>query len=392
MPRRSHRKSRAGCSECKRRHIKCDELRPACGNCSISSRVCSFLASKPSLPVAGEGSRTSPSPGLPLQSDASPFQSHQSSPISPSCEPLAIQDANMTHMRLFHHCVNSDFDLPPQSENPEKSLSRSMIIEAALSYPFLMNEMLAFAALHLAHLEPAKARFYKHHAVGLQTHALSMFNREMTKVTRENGIAILLFTWLITLHTLYETAESTDTYGFLDRFVHYMQLHRGVRSVTAEAWQIMIESKIGYMLQEASKVVEYANSGSQTAELNTCIQDSHTLSDGEKVTCKDALERIQWFLSRIDGAEMEDPSLVTTFLSLISWPVIIDADFLRLVSERTPEALLVLSYYAIPLHQCRSVWVVRLAGKLLFESVRLHLDTKWHKWLDWPAEIMDSLS
>ncbi|KAI0138110.1 hypothetical protein F4776DRAFT_79265 [Hypoxylon sp. NC0597] len=390
MPRRSHRKSRAGCSECKRRHIKCDELRPACGNCSISSRDCSFLASKPSFPVAGEGLATPPA-NFPLQSDAS-ASSYQSSPISPSCEPLAIQDANMTHMRLFHHCVNSDFDLPPSSEDPEKSHSPSMIVEAALSYPFLMNEMLAFAALHLAHLEPAKARFYKHHAVGLQTHALSIFNREMTKVTRENCIAILMFTWFMTLHTLNETTESADTYGFLDRFVHYMQLHRGVRAVTAEAWHMMIESKMGFVLQEAEKIIEYTNSGAQTAELKTCIQESDTLSDGEKATCKDAVERIQWFLSRIDGTEMSDPSLVTTFLSLISWPVIIEADFLRLVSERTPEALLVLSYYAIPLYLCRNIWVVGPAGQLLFESVRLHLDVNWHKWLDWPAEMMNSLA
>ncbi|KAI1140853.1 hypothetical protein F5Y05DRAFT_289225 [Hypoxylon sp. FL0543] len=387
MPRRSHRKSRAGCSECKRRHIKCDENRPACGNCSIISRDCSFLASKPNLPTVGEGSA---SPLLPLQSDASPSP-HQPSPVSPGCEFSTIQDTNMTHMKLFHHCVHTDFDLPPSSENPDKSFSSALIIEAALSYPFLMNEMLAFAALHLAHLEPAKAHLYKHHAVGLQTHALSQFNQEMTRVTRENGIAILVFAWFMTLHTLHDTMESAEPYGFLDRFLHYMQLHRGVRAVTASAWNMMIESKMGFVLQEASKVIENLRSGPQTAELKNCIQESSTLRDEEKSTCKDALERIQWFLSRIDGTEAKDPSLVITFLSLISWPVIIDADFLRLVSERTPEALLVLSYYAIPLYLCRKVWVVGHAGQLLFQSVRLHLDEKWHKWLEWPAEMLGTL-
>lgn len=288
--------------------------------------------------------------------------------------------------------MNSDFDLPPSSENPDKSLSPSMVVDAALSYPFLMNEMLAFAALHLAHIEPSKAGFYKHHAVGLQTHALSLFNREMIKVTRENGIAVLIFTWFMTRHTLRETTEEPDPYGFLDRFLYYMQVHRGVRAVTAEAWLMMLESKIGFVLLEGAKVVQYTHPGPQTAELAKYIQGSDTLSDNDKATCKDALERVQWFLSRIDGGETKDPSPGATYLSLIAWPAVIEGDFLRLVSERIPEALLVLAYYAIPLHLCRNIWVVGPAGQLLLQSVRLHLDEKWHKWLDWPAEMLDSLS
>ncbi|KAI0835409.1 hypothetical protein F5Y06DRAFT_276157 [Hypoxylon sp. FL0890] len=298
----------------------------------------------------------------------------------------------MTHMRLFHHSVSTDFDLPPSSDDPEKSLSSSMIAETAVSYPFLMNEMLAFAALHLAHLEPTEAQFYKHHAVGLQTHALSQFNRELTKVTRENCVAILMFTWFMTLHTLCETTESDDVYGYLDRFIHYMQLHRGIRAVTAEAWQMMLESKMGFVLQQGTRIVERREPGPHTAELKNHIQSLEGLSDDEKATYTDALERIQWFLTRVDGTQAVDSSQATTFLSLLSWPVIINADFLRLASERTPEAMLVLAYYAILLHTCREVWVIGSAGQLLIRSVRLHLDEKWHKWLDWPEEMMGTLS
>ncbi|KAH6972030.1 hypothetical protein BKA56DRAFT_593564, partial [Ilyonectria sp. MPI-CAGE-AT-0026] len=39
-PRRSHRKSRNGCRVCKSRHMKCDETRPACINCSVTGRHC----------------------------------------------------------------------------------------------------------------------------------------------------------------------------------------------------------------------------------------------------------------------------------------------------------------------------------------------------------------
>ncbi|KAI1392405.1 uncharacterized protein F4822DRAFT_128590 [Hypoxylon trugodes] len=376
-PRRTHRKSRAGCSECKSRHIKCDETRPACRNCSISWRNCSFLLSQPKLPIGRDA----------VQSDASPA-SQQSSETSPSC---TIQEANMTQLELFRHAViKGDFDLPPAPEESVRMAPPSVAIETAMSYPFLMNEVLAFAALHLSHIKPEKAQFYKHHAVGLQTHALGIFNREMTKVTGENCMAILIFTWFMTLHTIFETTESKDIYGFLDRLIHSMQLHRGVRAVTAEAWHMMLDSDMGYVLREATKLLDYVDSGIHTDELKNFILGSTTLKDDEKTVCKCGLERIQWFLKRTDGGKKQDPSRSTMFVSMMSWPVMIDADFLRLISERVPEALLVLAYYAIPLHLCRDIWVIGEAGQLLIQSVRMHLDEKWHKWLDWPEEIMNN--
>ncbi|KAK6952027.1 hypothetical protein Daesc_006553 [Daldinia eschscholtzii] len=298
----------------------------------------------------------------------------------------------MTHMELFNHCINSNFDLPPSSEDPDKVISSGMIVDAALASPFLMNELLAFGALHLAHVKPEKAPFYKHHAVGLQTHALSMFNREMTGVTRENCMGVLIFTWLMTLHTLCDTTDSTDPFIFLDRFIHYLQIQRGVRAVTSEAWYLMLESKMGFVMQEATRIFEKSGPGSHTTELENCIHNSPALSPVEKTVCKGALDRIQWFLSRADEAKKNGGSLGTPFLSLVSWPVIIEADFFRLISERKPEALLVLSYYAIPLHLCRNVWVIKDAGQLLIQSIRLHLDQKWHKWLDWPGALMNMLS
>ncbi|KAI8966099.1 RTA1-domain-containing protein [Daldinia sp. FL1419] len=370
----------------------CDENRPACGNCTISSRQCSFLTSQPILPAGVRRSAKSASPGLFRSSSNASTPSQSSSPISPNCEPSIIQDVNMMHMELFNHCINSNFDLPPLSQDPEKIASPGMIVDAALSSPFLMHEMLAFGALHLAHLKPEKAHFYKHHAVGLQTHALSIFNREMTGVTSENCLEVLVFTWFMTLHTLCDTTDSTDPHTFLDQFVHYLQMQRGVRAVTAEAWHLMLQSKMGFVLREASRIVEEAGPGSHTTELESCIQNSPALDPNEKTVCKDALDRIQCILSKADDAKKNGTSLETPPLSIISWPIIIEADFIRLVSERRPEALLVLAYYAIPLHLCRDVWIIRNAGQLLVDSIRLHLDPKWHRWLDWPGVMMTILS
>lgn len=42
LSRRSHRKSRLGCSVCKSRKVKCDENLPKCGQCSRLGRQCGY--------------------------------------------------------------------------------------------------------------------------------------------------------------------------------------------------------------------------------------------------------------------------------------------------------------------------------------------------------------
>ncbi|KAI2615381.1 hypothetical protein GGR54DRAFT_298768 [Hypoxylon sp. NC1633] len=396
MPRRAHRKSRMGCSECKRRHMKCDEVRPACGNCSITSRPCSFLSSQPNAPmVDGSPASSSLSPAsasVPYQSDAI-IPSHRSSPASPVIEFPAVQSANMAQLEIFYHCLNTDFGLPAPPNVSKDHIPYPIIVEATLSHPFFMNELLAFGALHLAHLNPMKAQFYRHQAVGLQTNALNTFNAEMTKVTRDNCIAVICFNFLLNLHTLLETKEPADTPGVLDRYVHHMQLHRKAKNSLSDSWQLAMESKLGPILQGASGVLEYIiESGSHTAELKNCVRGSERLNDKEKLGCQEALDRIQWFLSGADGPRENVPSLAAIVVSLISWPLIIDADVIRLVAEKVPEALLIISYFAIPLHLCRNVWIFGTTGRRLAQSVRLHLDAKWHAWLDWPEEMMNTLS
>lgn len=42
IPRKGHKKSRAGCLVCKRRKVKCDETTPACGPCVRLGLGCSY--------------------------------------------------------------------------------------------------------------------------------------------------------------------------------------------------------------------------------------------------------------------------------------------------------------------------------------------------------------
>ena len=63
MPRKGHTKSRAGCYNCKRRKVKCDEQLPGCSHCRRIGFSCKYPP-----PSAGPGDdASSPGPSMGLQ-------------------------------------------------------------------------------------------------------------------------------------------------------------------------------------------------------------------------------------------------------------------------------------------------------------------------------------
>jgi hypothetical protein len=78
MPRKGHTKSRRGCYSCKRRKIKCNEIKPMCSNCIKAEISCEY-------------------PEVPQQ------HTYVSTPIpQPQSTPTVF---SMTDLKLFHHFI-----------------------------------------------------------------------------------------------------------------------------------------------------------------------------------------------------------------------------------------------------------------------------------------------
>ncbi|KAL4947820.1 hypothetical protein BDW69DRAFT_203990 [Aspergillus filifer] len=61
-PRRRHRKSRNGCAECKRRRIKCDEIKPSCSRCILTMQKCIYASTSPPPTSSGTAHVHPPEP------------------------------------------------------------------------------------------------------------------------------------------------------------------------------------------------------------------------------------------------------------------------------------------------------------------------------------------
>lgn len=64
--RRGHIKSRLGCFSCKRRRVKCNELRPSCTSCQRLGLRCEYPTQATTTPNAASSTAVSPTPQPPL--------------------------------------------------------------------------------------------------------------------------------------------------------------------------------------------------------------------------------------------------------------------------------------------------------------------------------------
>ncbi|KAH8749132.1 C6 zinc finger protein [Diaporthe sp. PMI_573] len=126
--RRAHRKSRHGCTFCKKRRIKCDEQKPACTNCVRRSLVCSLGTN----------------------------QSTASSPASTACVAASVRccatSLDVGDFQLFHHfchVTSKSFS----NEQATQYFWSVTVPRLSFRHQFLLHAVITLGALHLRHMK-----------------------------------------------------------------------------------------------------------------------------------------------------------------------------------------------------------------------------------------------
>ncbi|KAJ9151381.1 Sterol uptake control protein 2 [Pleurostoma richardsiae] len=385
MHRRSHKKSRRGCLECKRRHIKCDESRPVCLNCSTAERVCSY-----------PGDTSTPRLHTPHSATSSPSLSPASNPALAELangtfarqditigEPVDPPNVNFLHLELWNHFITESYNFVP-TNSPLVKQTKELMIKYAFECPYLMYQVLAIAARHLCIVKPDHSAFYRHQAIQLQTHALTLFNSLDPDAAASNRAPILLFSSTLSFHSLCDalSTRESDSDIFLDRFMAYVHLHRGVQKVVGGSWNQIIESDLGPIILASSGISQATGIGHECDELRVRIGASG-LDEESLQACEKAIGFIQWAL---DGA---DNATERRARAILSWPPLLSERFVELLEERRPEAVATLAYYAVLLHHCRDLWLVGDSGNYVVRLVAERLGPQWAGSMRWPLHALE---
>ncbi|KAH9238528.1 hypothetical protein K456DRAFT_1827104 [Colletotrichum gloeosporioides 23] len=371
---RKHKKSRLGCRECKQRKVKCDETRPFCVKCRTAGKTCSYVGMQSSLPVPPTSSHlsttSSPGPQSTPDSGASPYAFSPATPLSdsivftpsstdtpasiPSLQPptsvpyvppdtLFAETYSLFHLDLLRHFQGPLTEVTVSSQS-ETEIILCVTYTQALKAPYLMDELLAFAAAHKSTVsdDPEMKVLYQNESTRLQSRAISRLGVTNQDVTEDNFLALFSFSILLGQHVLFDIFSNASSLpGVLDKLVNCLELHSGIKFIVAQS---MV--RFGNMLRDLFPTDPY-------------LFDTVHTSESRR------------------------------FVAVQEWPVRITRDYISLLQQRRPEALVIMGYYAVLLHRARDYWAVGDSGRFLVKTISNHLGSYWSEWLEWPNQELD---
>ncbi|KAK3995205.1 hypothetical protein QBC44DRAFT_29489 [Cladorrhinum sp. PSN332] len=214
---RPHRKSRTGCSTCKRRKVKCDEEKP-CSNCVNFGLPCDLVPETSHLlqgtapvPRRGRGRprKVWAAADSPTTNTASPLSSATPTP-SPQTTDVDSAPLNVNNVELLLHFLTTTTETLASAGSHMHEFWTRNAPHIGLSHSFVLHLIFASAAFHLAYLakyvrspgegrrasaRPCRRRSRGEYLSLAQQHltvGLSGFSAQLTRASPENCGALYL--------------------------------------------------------------------------------------------------------------------------------------------------------------------------------------------------------
>ncbi|PPJ52822.1 hypothetical protein CBER1_11299 [Cercospora berteroae] len=395
--------------------MRCDERRPGCANCEKAERSCAYPLSQDASGGGDGGGREQStrqrgfSPISPSGSVAKSRTGSQSdgdrkgdAHASPSPDSSLLHDNHLPglsmpsdgesqaaytpeHLVLLRHA-----DTVPGFSAPGRRVV-DIAVRHAADAPYLMDEVLAFTALHLTHLYPASAVHLSRISAELQTRALTSFAHATDTATDDEHSTILpryLFTGILGRHALADTLayHRFDFHSFIDRFVECFNLNRDIIAIHTPTQGPFRDTEIEPFVKPVLDAHDRVTSpGTECAPLQDLMHDSD-LGEASKEACRKAIDLLQSAFDICHNLDEDD------YLQAVSaFSVKLEADFVAVLRKHRPEALLILAYYGILLHRCRTFWAFCDAGSYMIHDIAEHLGAYWRDALSWPLQELENL-
>ncbi|KAJ5762287.1 uncharacterized protein N7511_005669 [Penicillium nucicola] len=411
--RKSHYKSRAGCGNCKRRRIKCDEKKPACLKCVHHSIECDFqqaaasLSASPSAaissPTSSQGSKTR------FRFKPSKYQSKESTPDGTnhlSSQPIATEiqpsDLNLeetltfTDLRLFHHFVTQTYRTLTDEATDNNRIWQHHLPQWGFSTPSIFHLILTLAALHLAHLHPEKRAQYFLQADNHFTFGIRSVTAILSTLNEDNCQLIYMSAMMICL-VYFGHGPRTGEYLVFSRTgqAEWLLLMRGVRSILMSSHDKIFSGVLA--IQPDPSI----------AGISPEFQDELRIH-------RSHLEDVQRFIEAQTGGmpagemyagaltnlvEMFDEAYcirsagkggICLMPVVVGWIYRRPEEFIGLLEKKDPLALIVLSYWCILLKFMGSSWLMIGWDRHVIAGIQSSLGAEFHCHIEWPVGIICS--
>ncbi|KAK3361844.1 hypothetical protein B0T24DRAFT_96748 [Lasiosphaeria ovina] len=461
-PRLGYRKSRAGCLRCKQRRVKCDENRP-CRACVRHGVVCSL-----GVPSSGTSAQTSSSlsretsPAVSSHSPITwiaeiprliqprrPSSAEASTPLAlintptplPAASPLLFEPADtpiasspdpfpyfakfstdraergtaswLEDLELLHHFTATTWKtLSQHGVHKLSDMWQVDIPKQGFQNVFVLHQILATSALHLAFLHPAQRAKRALQASHHQSLAIQGIRVALTDITPDNCHALFASSGLFFVSGFAASRPDENTPDGagpkIDDLVDVFRLLRGIMCVLEASGDLLRSGPLGRMfshqeegdgltveLQQLMTQIEEFLSRARQAGGHSSISDDdneaiHFASQVQTARERDIVEAAGNHLNRVIAkacAMLKSPE----YRIIAEWIIAISDEFITLLRQKNQMALALLSYYCVVLRISeRGYWFTRGWSQSVIQDVAAAMTAPWDQDSAWAVSWLAS--
>ncbi|KAE8375386.1 hypothetical protein BDV26DRAFT_299801 [Aspergillus bertholletiae] len=385
-PRRSHKKSRNGCDQCKERRVKCDEKHPRCSNCTSRELVCTYLKI-PTVPAPGHTARAVTSRPLDTpEAERLPPKNHDKQSISsvrPAEPNFSIRDLELMHKFSTEtfQCLCGD-----QSDMDDWKI---LIPQQASQHTFLLYGILALASLHVAATATEPARVLSYLDTALQYHNMSFspFRQALDALTPLNCDAVFAQSAIITVSGLalprLNAQHRGECFSMIENMITVFELLQGSTKISriSRPWlKASMFSKYDFWLVETGDL-----DSDKTAIIEKLGQLNSRIADAEQGSAnRKAIDLLQSCFAK--SACSSHP------VTILAWLVYVKKEFIDGLRMRQPVPLLILMHWGVLLNELEGqFWWAKGCGRDLVIELLAEIkgeDTIWEQALEWPRKMI----
>ncbi|KAH8690678.1 hypothetical protein BGW36DRAFT_364246 [Talaromyces proteolyticus] len=395
--RRFHTKTRNGCTNCKKRRVKCNLQAPQCHHCKRRGEECSFQ-------FRTEGNNNNDDDGnkeygdLQQQPNDGEFaQSDRGSrDKKPSelrwMEPSTWPSLDIRHSELrwqYQTLTSGTLALLKEDPRRVKLIWRGEVPLQLERSAWLDHCTMAISALHICYLQPPNPREYYTAAFKNYRSAVVAFPKAVQEMNPENCITILSFSLLILMFQLGIScvpgaAPMTNGLPVADAYNAISAL-RGTWSLIDQLNPHLQNSRLSALFVHRKHLRFEALDENHEIALAHLRQLNETSGFGvrreqDRQICAQAITVLRFWFSILAA------QLPTTWLLLLWWPAGVSPEFLDLLKNKDPMALVIFCHWCVGMHRLPTCWYLDGWARRMLGAMLELLDTEWLPAVQWPID------
>lgn len=294
-------------------------------------------------------------------------------------------------LELMHHWTTGTSCTIPVSPQLYRVFQED-IPRLALRFPYLLHQLLALSAFHIAHMRPDSGGEYTARASQHQSLAISGIREALSgEMTQDNSTAIYMTSAILMASTFASHPKNDRLLGPscpLTGLLEIIPLVRGMSVIQKLANRQICGHPLQQFFVPASPSAEGDGNMSQLVkvqleDLKLQLMASAHVDEDTKLILYSGIESfLESMLYGVAGRIVATTELRVVF----HWPLSMTSDFLGLLHARHPAALAVFSYYCVVLRDSEaSCWFLRGWAVRLADSISESLaNSPWSELIQWP--------